>query len=415
MTKFPRMSDPLTGLIVPSSVGRSIDKVLQAARNHLGMDVAFISEFTDDSRIFRHVDASVDNPPIREGDSAKLVDGYCQRVIDGRLPELIPDTADVPAALALPETHAIPIGAHLAVPIRLRDGRIYGTFCCFSFLPDSSLNDRDLGMLRTLADLVANQLEQSVETLRKREDSLSRARFALDNDQPGMVYQPIFRLQDGGIEGVECLARFDIEPRRPPNEWFAEAASVGLGVALEARALSKAVTELRTVPGDFYIAINCSPQAIISDELRNVMRDIPPQRLVLEITEHNYVDNYALLRQALIAPRASGVRVAIDDTGAGYASMRHILSIDPDIIKLDISLTHNIDRDRRRRALAGAMLEFARHTGSTIIAEGVETAEELATLRELGVKEAQGFHFGKPLKLAELAYLLRAKDYWTLK
>jgi EAL domain-containing protein (putative c-di-GMP-specific phosphodiesterase class I) len=95
--------------------------------------------------------------------------------------------------------------------------------------------------------------------------------------------------------------------------------------------------------------------------------------------------------------------------------MRHILSIDPDIIKLDISLTNNIDRDRRRRALAGAMLEFARHTGSTIIAEGVETAEELATLRELGVKEAQGFHFGKPLKLAELAYLLRAKDYWTLK
>ena len=306
MTKFPRMSDPLTGLIVPSSVGRSIDKVLHAARNHLGMDVAFISEFTDDSRIFRHVDASVDNPPIREGDSAKLVDGYCQRVIDGRLPELIPDTADVPAALALPETHAIPIGAHLAVPIRLRDGRIYGTFCCFSFLPDSSLNDRDLGMLRTLADLVANQLEQSVETLRKREDSLSRARFALDNDQPVMVYQPIFRLHDGGIEGVECLARFEIEPKRPPNEWFAEAAAVGLGVALEARALSKAVAELRTVPGDFYIAINCSPQAIISDELRNVMREIPPQRLVLEITEHSYVDNYALLRQALIAPRASG-------------------------------------------------------------------------------------------------------------
>ncbi|MGH8172241.1 MAG: sensor domain-containing phosphodiesterase [Rhodanobacteraceae bacterium] len=408
------MSDPLTGLIVPSSVGRSIDKVLHAARNHLGMDVAFISEFTNDARIFRHVDASIENPPIREGDSAKLVDGYCQRVIDGRLPELIPDTAGVPAALALPETHAIPIGAHIAVPIRLGDGRIYGTFCCFSFLPDKSLNERDLGMLRTLADLVASQLEQSVETLRRREGSLARAQFALDSGQPNMVYQPIFQLQDGGIEGVECLARFDIEPKRAPNEWFAEAASVGLGVQLEARALARAVAELRTVPGDFYIAINCSPQAIVSDELRDVMRDISPQRLVLEITEHNYVDNYALLRQALIAPRASGVRVAIDDTGAGYASMRHILSIDPDIIKLDISLTHNIDRDRRRRALAGAMLEFARHTGSTIIAEGVETAAELATLRELGVREAQGFHFGRPLKLAELAYLVRAKDYWTL-
>lgn len=413
MTNFPRMSDPLTGLIVPSSVGRSIQKVLHAARDHLGMDIAFISEFTDDERIFRHVDASVDNPPIREGDTAKLTDGYCQRVLDGRLPELIPDTADVPAALALPETHAIPIGAHLAVPIRLGDGRIYGTFCCFSFLPDSSLNQRDLGMLRTLADLVASQLEQSVESLRRREDCLARVEQALASDEPRMVYQPIFRLDDGGIEGVECLARFDSEPKRPPNEWFADAASVGLGVALETRALSKAIAELATVPGDFYIAINCSPQAIISEDLRRVMGGIAPGRLVLEITEHNYVDSYAMLRQALIAPRAAGVRIAIDDTGAGYASMRHILSIDPDIIKLDISLTHGIDRDRRRRALAGAMLEFARHTGSTLIAEGVESAEELATLRELGVKEAQGFHFGRPLKLAELAYLLRAKDYWT--
>lgn len=411
MTKPPQRDEPLSGIISPVGiVEKSIDKVLHAARNHLGMDVAFISEFMDRDRIFRHVDASVADAPVREGASVPLSEGYCQRVVDGRLPELIPDTAEVPAALALPETHSIPIGAHLGVPIRLGDGRIYGTFCCFSFQPDASLNERDLGMMRTLADLLGHQLEQSVETWQKRERSVAQVKAAIDAGQPRLVYQPIFALENGAVEGVECLSRFDGEPRRPPNEWFADAADVGMGIELESIAIRKAVADLRTVPGDFYVAFNCSPAMITSDELRSALQDIPPQRVVLEITEHSYVENYAALRQALVPLRAGGIRIAIDDTGAGYASMRHILSIDPDIIKLDISLTHNIDRDRRRRALAGAMLEFARHTGSTIIAEGVENAEELATLRELGVSEAQGFYFGKPLKLAELAFLVRARD-----
>jgi len=411
VTKPPQRDEPLSGIIRPAGVvEKSIDKVLHAARNHLGMDVAFISEFMQGDRIFRHVDASVEDVPVREGASVPLSEGYCQRVVDGRLPELIPDTAEVPAALALPETHSIPIGAHLGVPIRLGDGRIYGTFCCFSFEPDASLNERDLGMMRTLADLLGHQLEQSVETWHKRERSVALVTAAIDAGQPRLVYQPIFALENGAVEGVECLSRFDAEPLRPPNEWFADAADVGMGIELESIAIRKAVADLRTVPGDFYVAFNCSPAMITSDELRSALQDIPPQRVVLEITEHSYVENYAALRQALVPLRASGVRIAIDDTGAGYASMRHILSIDPDIIKLDISLTHNIDRDRRRRALAGAMLEFARHTGSTIIAEGVENAEELATLRELGVSEAQGFYFGKPLKLAELAFLVRARD-----
>jgi len=411
VTKPPQRDEPLSGIIRPAGVvEKSIDKVLHAARNHLGMDVAFISEFMDGDRVFRHVDASVVDAPVREGASVPLSEGYCQRVVDGRLPELIPDTAEVPAALALPETHSIPIGAHLGVPIRLGDGRIYGTFCCFSFEPDASLNERDLGMMRTLADVLGHQLEQSVETWHKRERSVALVTAAIDAGQPRLVYQPIFALENGAVEGVECLSRFDAEPLRPPNEWFADAADVGMGIELESIAIRKAVADLRTVPGDFYVAFNCSPAMIISDELRSALQDIPPQRVVLEITEHSYVENYAALRQALVPLRAGGIRIAIDDTGAGYASMRHILSIDPDIIKLDISLTHNIDRDRRRRALAGAMLEFARHTGSTIIAEGVENAEELATLRELGVSEAQGFYFGKPLKLAELAFLVRARD-----
>jgi len=264
-------------------------------------------------------------------------------------------------------------------------------------------------MMRTLANLVAQQLDEELESERNREDAAARVRRALDQGQPMMVYQPIFRIEDGGVEGVECLARFELEPRRPPNEWFDEAAAVGMGVLLESAAYRCALRELQSLAGDFVIAINCSPQAIVDGQLPAALHGVNAQRIVLEITEHSSVENYAQLRQALVPLRAAGVRIAIDDTGAGYASMRHILAIDPDIIKLDISLTRNIHRDRRRRALAGAMLEFARHTGSTIVAEGVESADELDTLHELGVKEVQGYYLSSPLPLARLGELLARK------
>jgi predicted signal transduction protein with EAL and GGDEF domain len=94
--------------------------------------------------------------------------------------------------------------------------------------------------------------------------------------------------------------------------------------------------------------------------------------------------------------RALGVRIAIDDAGAGYASMRHILSIEPDLIKLDMSLTRGIDQDRKRRALASALIAFAHETRIDIVAEGVETAAELDTLRELGVRKVQGYFLARP-------------------
>lgn len=399
--------DPLATAIAPADgAHRSIELALRAARTHLDMDVAFVTEFQGDVRMFRYVDSENGDAPIRVGDVMAMSEGYCRRVVAGELPELIPDTSAVPAAMALPETHAIPIGAHMSVPIRLAHGEIYGTFCCFSHRPNASLNQRDLGMMRALAAQVAHRLDEDLTMARERETVAARVRRALAQGQPSMVYQPIFGLEDGGIEGVECLARFDMEPQRPPNEWFEDAAAVGLGVELESAAFSRAFAELGTLPGDFTIAINCSPQAVIGGRLAAALHAETAHRVVLEITEHSYVENYAALRQALIPLRAVGVRIAIDDTGAGYASMRHILTIDPDIIKLDTSLTRNIHRDRRRRAFAGAMLEFARHTGSTIVAEGVESAEELDTLRELGIKEAQGFHLARPMALEALAALL---------
>jgi EAL domain-containing protein (putative c-di-GMP-specific phosphodiesterase class I) len=120
---------------------------------------------------------------------------------------------------------------------------------------------------------------------------------------------------------------------------------------------------------------------------------------VLEITEHVSIAGYTEFKHSLEVLRARGVRIAVDDAGAGYASFRHILNIQPDIIKLDMSLTRNVDSDSGRRALASALIRFAQETGCEIIAEGVETAAELDTLRALGVTRAQGYYLGRPAPL----------------
>lgn len=136
-----------------------LDNALAAIRTHLGMDVAFISEFTAGQRIFRHVDSETGHAPIAVGQGDPLEESYCQRVVDGRLPELIADAFELPEAAALPCTHSLPVRAHLSVPIRLASGDIYGTFCCYSTHPDASLNERDIALLRIFADLTAGHIE----------------------------------------------------------------------------------------------------------------------------------------------------------------------------------------------------------------------------------------------------------------
>lgn len=408
MPSDPLHEDPLADVIDATGIiNRNVSRILHAARAHLGMEVAFISEFQGDERVFRHVDSVLSPAPLRPGDRLSLHKGYCQRIVQGELPELIPDTADVPGAMALPETAALPIGSHIGVPIHLASGQLYGTFCCFSRESDHSLNQRDLGMLRTLAELIAHQLDADLAMHRRKEYVLARLNEVIGAGQPHMVYQPIFGLDDGRVTGVECLSRFQTQPARTPDIWFNEASSVGRGPELELRAIRTALTELADITGDFYIAINSSPRTLMHMELHDLLLQHDPERIVLEITEHDHVDDYGALLRALEPLRARGVRVAIDDAGAGYASMRHILNIQPELIKLDISLTQNINGDAMRRALASALVEFGRSTGSVIVAEGVETAEEMETLYALGVRRIQGYHLAPPLARNDLATMLQ--------
>lgn len=377
----------------------SVDQALKSVRAHLGMDVAFISEFIGDQRIFRHVDTKTSRSPIRQGDVIPLEEGYCKKIVDGLLPELIPDTALLPAAMEIPATCAIPIGAHLSVPLRLPDGRVYGTFCCFSFESDLSLNERDLNFMRVFAELVAFQICSDMENARDRKEKLERIATVLAAQGPSIVYQPTFLIDGLTMAGSEALSRFHSEPMRSPDKWFAESGDVGLKTELERMAMRNALAGYRSVweRGGWYLGLNSSPQTIIEGRLSEVWDGYPADRIMLEITEHDHVENYHDLMKPLTELRAQGVRVAIDDAGSGYASMRHILSIQPDMIKLDISLTSAIDHDPMKRALAYALIEFGRQTNCKIIAEGVETESEMATLRELGVYAVQGYHLSHPI------------------
>lgn len=387
----------------PQQIDEIITEALHSVRSLLGMQVAFVSEFRDGVRIFRHIDADADLSVLQVGAWDPLEESYCQRVVDGRLPPLIRDARQEPAALALAVTTQLPVGAHLSVPIRLKDGRIYGTFCCFSSFADTSLTERDLGTLRLFADFVAKLLERKSSEATREKLIRDRVRAVLDGRLYRVVYQPIFSLEPNALVGYEALTRFSHEPIRPPDTWFYEAAEVGLDEELELAVIREALAVVERLPEEAYLSLNVSPNTILRDSLVSALDGHPLERLMLEVTEHTSITDYEQVATKLAPLRRQGLRLAVDDAGAGFASFRHILQLKPDVIKLDFSLIHDIDSDRDRRALAAAVIRFAEATGSKVVAEGVETEAELQTLRELNVDKVQGYLLGRPAPYADAA------------
>ncbi len=394
-------SGPIASLLAHGVGHSGVAQVLRTVRKHLGMDVAFIAHFREKDRVLEHVDSD-GSAPIFEGQVIPLESGFCLKVVRGELPEFMPDTSLVPAAMALPETRAIPIGSHLGVPIELSNGEIYGTLCCFSRAPNLTLGERDLRLMRALGEVLASRIEEHVVAARARQRAADEIRQVLASGAPRMVYQPIYSLATDTVAGVEALSRFDVEPFRTPDLWFTAAHHVGLGLELELRAIENALGALERLPPELSLNVNCSPELIMSGRLESVLGSQDLSRIILEITEHATVSEYETVLASLVPFRSRGARLAIDDAGAGYASMRHILDLKADIIKLDMSLTRNIDTDPSRRALAKGLIAFAREIQGTITAEGVETAAELATLRAIGVDRVQGYFLSKPKSLDDV-------------
>jgi EAL domain-containing protein (putative c-di-GMP-specific phosphodiesterase class I) len=208
------------------------------------------------------------------------------------------------------------------------------------------------------------------------------------------VFQPLVSLSTGQVAGYEALARFPHPPARRPDEWFAVAQRVGLGPELEARAL-RAATEATDRPPGTFLTFNLSASALMSDAaIAALPADLSD--IVIEITENERVGDDDRLAQRLEPLRKRGARVAVDDAGAGYSGLQQVMRIQPDIIKLDRSLVANVDSDPAKAALIDSFVRFARRTGASVCAEGIETPEELKVLADLDVTYGQGFGLARP-------------------
>lgn len=252
-------------------------------------------------------------------------------------------------------------------------------------------------VVSSLTDVTEAHTREQAAT-EERDLKRRRVQAVLDAGGPQIVVQPIVDLRTRAIVGGEALARFAGPPTQGPDRWFADANAVGLGRQLELAAVRAALTVQATLPDSAYLSINVSPATATSDALFEVLDrgDGLSSRVVLELTEHSSVTDYPTLQSALRRLRTLGVRVAVDDAGAGFASLSHILNLRPDVVKLDIALVRGIHTDPARRALATGLLIFAKEIGASLVAEGIETEDELTALREVGISYGQGFYLSRP-------------------
>jgi EAL domain-containing protein (putative c-di-GMP-specific phosphodiesterase class I) len=296
--------------------------------------------------------------------------------------------------MALPAARLPRIRSYVSVPVVLSDGELYGTFCAAGLTTDKGLTKRDKSLMTVLASAAAVIIEPGVREQERRRELVGRLEPVLSGGGPVVVLQPIVDLATGLRVGSEALSRFPAAWGKAPDVCFAEAHSVGLGHELELIALKRAAEHLTAVEG--YVAMNISPATLLLPEFAALMERLPLERVLLELSEHDPVEDYTALAEALAPFRARGMRLAIDDVGAGFSSLRHIVVTAPDVLKMDRSIVSGVDTDPVLTRLVSSLVEFGHGGGATVVAEGVETSAEAVVLRDLGVDLGQGWFFGRP-------------------
>lgn len=373
--------------------------IVTAAKEHLDADIAFLSEFTSDRKIIRKLSGGGDTSGIAEGASFLLKETYCYRVVEGELPNVIEDAGNDDRVNHLVITKQLDIGTYVSVPVVLSSGRKFGTLCCLYHQADATVLPRDVRFLQVLANIISTHLARHESINEDYRSKRERVQAIIDQQAMRMVFQPIVDISTREVVGVEALARFEQEPRRTPDVWFAEAWEVRLGSELELAAVRAAIARFPELPESVYMSFNVSPETLQTEAFFELLEHAAHGRLVAEVTEHRIVDAYEPLLEAIHKLKASGIRLAVDDAGAGYSGLSHIIRVTPKILKLDISLTRDIHNDVVKQALAIASVAFASRVDMDIVAEGVETEQDANTLQQVGVRYGQGYLFGKPAPL----------------
>jgi EAL domain-containing protein (putative c-di-GMP-specific phosphodiesterase class I) len=364
-----------------------IDRVLNLVRRHLQMDVSYVSEFTGGRQIYRGLDGNTESFKLTMGEGPELSKTYCQRMVDGQIPNVLPDSRADPRVHDLTTT----IGAYIGVPLRLSDGTMYGSFCCLSQKAEP-LDERDVQFMSMLAEVLVEELEVQ----RRVEHERTRIEALLHGQSLQIALQPIVDISDGQCLGVEALSRFP-GGFGAPDVVFEAAHKVALGLELEELAVRKALRFLPHLAANQYLSVNLTPAAAF-EAAQRVFQEVGASlhRVVLEVTENAAVEGYTAFRERLAPLREQGLRLSIDDAGSGYASLHHIVELHPDIIKIDRSLIDGLAADSSRRSAVRAFVALAADLGATVVAEGVETTADLNAVRDLGIGAVQGFLLARP-------------------
>jgi PAS domain S-box-containing protein len=286
------------------------------------------------------------------------------------------------------------------VPIRW-EGQLVGILALASKAPDGPewMSSR-LPVFEELGSYAGALFGAEAEVFTKRQSLRSDVLAIMNERKFHPVFQQFVDLKTERVVGYEALTRFDDGVR--PDHRFTQAHSVGLGSELEALCATVALDAAKDLPNDIWLSVNFSPAALLDGHAARVVRGVERQ-LVIEVTEHAQIKNYAAIRRAIAS--MSNCQLAVDDAGAGYTSLNHILELHPDFVKLDISLVRDVDTNAARQAMIAGMCHFASQSGTTLIAEGIETESEASALRDLGVPLGesgmlgQGYLFGRPASL----------------
>jgi EAL domain-containing protein (putative c-di-GMP-specific phosphodiesterase class I) len=218
------------------------------------------------------------------------------------------------------------------------------------------------------------------------------------------VYEPIVEVKSRTVFGYEALARGPRDnPLHSPLALFAVAEEEGLLFPLDCLCRKSGLVGAKGLPEGTHLFLNVRPTAIHDPDFRSAalrktleVCGLAPNDVVLEISEQESIENFEIFREIRDYYRKLGFRIALDDTGAGYASLEAVVELAPDFIKVDRAFVRGVDEDPSRQELLHALQKVACSLGSEIIAEGLDTLEELATLGKLGIRYGQGWLFGHP-------------------
>lgn len=370
-------------------------ELLDVLRRSLRMDVAWLGRLQGDELVLQVASGDLGRFGLTLGARVSQNHSLYGRILTGDLPAFLPDVRADPRTSQLPPAQIFGVGSYAAAPITDSEERLYGMLGCVATRPCPTLREDDRGFLRMLASFVSEFVIDLRQLWNERSEVWRQIRTLLDRGEPEAVFQPVVELATGRVVAVEGLARFPSDAAEP-QDMFAAAVGVGLRRELEMAAIHNTLRALPDIPDDILLTVNASPDTVTGGLADVVLGTGAPQRVAVEITEHEYIGDDHNLLLAAEALRGHGTHIAVDDVGSCYSGLEQLLHLRPDFIKMDGFITRGINLDPARRAVAAGLTRVAAEIGGKMVAEGIETRAEFDAVVAAGIPFGQGYLLGRP-------------------